>query len=203
MHPPTVWQALQSPRYVLSSWPWRAALYLLSSVAVGVTAFTWLLLLAVAGSLLAVALIGIPLLLMLALSGIPLAALERRRLLLIDSTVLVSPHREPEGTGPTAWARIRFKEQSTWRELGYGVLFACVLWPLEGLAVGTVITVCGGLLSTPFVMFMVEAAAKRPGFSRSGWPTRIRKRSVRRSPERCCCRCSLIHWALWPPGGPC
>lgn len=154
MHPPTVWQALQSRRYVLSSWPWRAALYLLSSVAVGVAAFTSLLLLAVAGSLLAVALIGIPLLLMLALSGIPLAALERRRLLLIDSTVLVSPHREPEGTGPTAWARIRFKEQSTWRELGYGVLFACVLWPLEGLAVGTVITVCGGLLSTPFVMFM-------------------------------------------------
>ncbi|MEU7133108.1 sensor domain-containing protein [Streptomyces sp. NPDC046261] len=152
MHCPTVWQALQSPRYVLSSWPWRAALYLSSSVALGVATLTSLLLLAVAGSVLAVALIGIPLLLMLALSGIPLAAVERRRLLLIDSGVLVSPHRDPEGTGLTAWARLRFKEQSTWRELGYAVLFGCVLWPLEGLVVGTVIVVCGGLLSTPVVM---------------------------------------------------
>ncbi|MER6995410.1 sensor domain-containing protein [Streptomyces sp. NPDC000410] len=145
-------QALQGRRYLLSSWPWRSALYLLSSVPIGLATLISLLLLAIAGSALAVVLIGVPLLLMLALAGIPLAAVERRRLLLIDSTALVSAHREPESPGLTAWARVRFKERATWRELGYALLFAFVLWPLDALVVGMALAVSGGLLATPVVM---------------------------------------------------
>ncbi|MFD4771611.1 sensor histidine kinase [Streptomyces niveus] len=152
MHSPSLWQALRSPRYLLSSWPWRSAAYLLSGVLVGLATLVSLLLLVVTGGALAVVLIGVPLLLMFALAGIPLAALERRRLRLVDPVVLPDPHREPGGTGPAAWVRVRLKEPATWRELGYALLFACVLWPLEALVVGTVLVVCGGLLATPVVM---------------------------------------------------
>ncbi|MET4923561.1 sensor domain-containing protein [Streptomyces sp. PSRA5] len=155
MHSPSLWQALRSPRYLLGTWPWRSAAYLLSGVLVGLATLVSLLLLAVTGSALAVVLIGVPLLLMLTLAGIPLAALERRRLRLVDPVVLVDPHREPDGTGLAAWVRLRLKEPATWRELGYALLFAFVLWPLEALVLGTALVVCGGLLATPVVMATV------------------------------------------------
>lgn len=37
-------------------------------------------------------------------------------------------------------------------ELAYTLLFAFVLWPLEALAVGSVLLVCGGLIGTPVMM---------------------------------------------------
>ncbi|MFF3264252.1 sensor histidine kinase [Streptomyces sp. NPDC002932] len=145
-------QALRQRRYVLGGWPWRAALYLLTSVPLGIATLTALLLLAVAGGALSVVLIGIPLLLTLVLAGIPLAALERRRLRLLDPRPLPPAHREPDGTGLSSWLRTRLQERSTWRELGYALLFALVLWPLEALAVGTALTVCGGLIAAPVVL---------------------------------------------------
>lgn len=36
--------------------------------------------------------------------------------------------------------------------MGYALLFACLLWPLEAVIIGTVIGVSGGLVSTPLVM---------------------------------------------------
>lgn len=155
MHSPGLWQALRAPRYLRGGWPWRAAAYLLTGVCVGLATLMALLLLAVVGGVLAVVVIGVPLLLMFALAGIPLAALERRRLRLVDLTVLADPHRDPEGTGLAAWVRVRLKEPATWRELGYALLCACVLWPLEALVLGTVLVVCGGLLATPVVMATV------------------------------------------------
>ncbi|MFI2783902.1 sensor histidine kinase [Streptomyces sp. ALB3] len=153
MHSPSLWRALQDRRYVRSSWPWRSALYLLTSVPLGILTLATMLLLAVAGSVLTVVLIGVPLLLILVLSGIPLAALERRRLRLLDSAPVPGPHREPHGTGLSVWLRTRLQERATWRELGYALLFACLLWPLEALALGTVLTVCAGLITTPAMMF--------------------------------------------------
>lgn len=145
-------QALRQRGYVLGGWPWRAALYLLTSVPLGIATLTALLLLAVAGGALSVVLIGIPLLLILVLAGIPLAALERRRLRLLDPRPLPPAHREPDGTGLSSWLRTRLQEPSTWRELGYALLFSLVLWPLEALAVGTALTVCGGLIAAPVVL---------------------------------------------------
>ncbi|CAM5686004.1 histidine kinase OS=Streptomyces cyaneofuscatus OX=66883 GN=G3I52_18765 PE=4 SV=1 [Streptomyces cyaneofuscatus] len=152
MHSSGLWRPLRRRDYVISARPWRAALYLLTSVPLGAATLLTLVLLAVAGSALAVVLVGLPLLLVLALSGIPLASLERRRLRLVDSTPLADPHREPPGTGLAAWLRTRLQERSTWRELGYALLFATVLWPLEALAVGAMLLVCGGLMTTPAVM---------------------------------------------------
>ncbi|MFJ1930310.1 sensor histidine kinase [Streptomyces sp. NPDC088131] len=145
-------QALRQRRYVLGGWPWRAALYLLTSVPLGIATLSALLLLTVAGGALSVVLIGIPLLLTLVLAGIPLAALERRRLRLLDPRPLLPAHREPDGTGLSSWLRTRLQERSTWRELGYALLFALVLWPLEALAVGTALTVCGGLIAAPVML---------------------------------------------------
>ncbi len=145
-------QALRQRHYVLGGWPWRAALYLLTSVPLGIATLTALLLLTVAGGALSVVLIGIPLLLTLVLAGIPLAALERRRLRLLDPRPLPPAHREPDGTGLSSWLRTRLQERSTWRELGYALLFALVLWPLEALAVGTALTVCGGLIAAPVML---------------------------------------------------
>ncbi|MFD9848764.1 sensor histidine kinase [Streptomyces parvus] len=130
----------------------RAAFYLLTSVPLGSVTLVALLLLAGAGSVLAVLVIGVPLLLTLVLSGIPLAALERRRLRLIDPVPLADPHREPPAPGLASWLRTRLQERCTWRELAYALLFAFVLWPLEALAVGTVLLVCGGLIGTPVMM---------------------------------------------------
>lgn len=149
---PGLRQALRQRRYVRTAWPWRATLYLLTSVPLGLATLTALLLLAVAGSALTVVLIGIPLLLTLVLSGIPLAALERRRLRLLDPRPIAATHREPDGTGLTAWLRTRLQERATWRELGYALLFALVLWPLEALAVGTALVVCGGLIAAPVML---------------------------------------------------
>lgn len=155
MHSPSLWQALRAPRYLRGSGPWRCAAYLFSGVCVGLTTLVSLLLLAVVGGVLAVVVVGVPLLLMFVLAGIPLAASERRRLRLVDSAVLTDPHREPDGTGLAAWVRVRLKEPATWRELGFALLCAFVLWPLEALALGTVLVVCGGLLATPVVMATV------------------------------------------------
>ncbi|MFF5967544.1 sensor histidine kinase [Streptomyces collinus] len=160
MHPPTIWTRLRLRRYVRSGWPWRAALYLLSSAVLGLITLLTLVLLAVAGSVLTVVVVGLPLLLVLVLTGVPLASVERRRLRLIDSEPLADPHREPDRTGLTAWLRTRLQERATWRELGYAVLFGFLLWPLEALVVGSVLLVCGGLIATP-VMLAVDGEEAR------------------------------------------
>ncbi|MFJ6855949.1 sensor histidine kinase [Streptomyces sp. NPDC091271] len=151
----TLRQALVRRRYLLGAWPWRVVLYLLSSVPAGLALLVSVLLLAVVGGALTLVLVGLPLLLTLALIGIPVAAAERRRLRLIDPVPLGDPHRAPARAGLPAWLRTRLREQATWREFGYALLFAGVLWPLEGLLVGGVLAVCGGLLATPVVMAAV------------------------------------------------
>ncbi|MEU1468676.1 sensor domain-containing protein [Streptomyces sp. NPDC005761] len=149
---PGLRQALRQRRYVRTAWPWRATLYLLTSVPLGLATLTALLLLAVAGSALTVILIGIPLLLTLVLAGIPVSSLERRRLRLVDPRPLAPAHHEPGGTGLPSWLRTRLQEPATWRELGYALLFALILWPLEALAVGTALVVCGGLIAAPVML---------------------------------------------------
>lgn len=141
-------------RYLRSARPWRAAGYLLGGAVTGALAFTVLLLLAVCGTVLAVVLVGLPLLAALALAGVPFAAVERRRLRRYapGSAPLPDPHRDPDRTGLAAWAGTRFREQATWRELGYAVLAATLLWPLELLAVGAALLVPADLLATPVLL---------------------------------------------------
>ncbi|MEV4681343.1 sensor histidine kinase [Streptomyces kurssanovii] len=155
MRPLTVRQAVAHPRYLLSAWPWRAAGYLLSSAPVGLLVLVVLLVGVVVGGVLAVVLVGLPLLVVLALSGLPVAALERRRLRLVDGRPVRSPHRMPDGPGPVVWARTRFREPATWRELGFALVLATVLWPLDLLVAAVVLGAPLALLGTPLVMATV------------------------------------------------
>jgi signal transduction histidine kinase len=139
--------------YLWSSAPWRGVVYLLGGVLIGVVVLVGGLVTALLGALLTAVLIGIPLLALLPFTGIPIAALERRRLRLIDpdptATVTATPHRTPEAPGIPAWFKLRRKEQATWRELAYTVLLALVLWPLDLLVLACTLGAPAALIATP------------------------------------------------------
>ncbi|RKS05067.1 signal transduction histidine kinase [Nocardiopsis sp. Huas11] len=125
--------AARRPFLVLASaWPWRALAYLATSAPV---ALAWVLL-------------CWPLLL---LSGLPLGAVERRRLRLMGSAPAPSPHApSPGALGSPAWVRARLHETATWRELAYGLL----LLPLalaEAVAVTLLVAVPLSLLAAPLL----------------------------------------------------
>ncbi|WP_432104608.1 sensor histidine kinase [Streptomyces sp. bgisy091] len=155
MSSPTLRAALVGRRYLLGLWPWRVVLYLFSGVLAGSVLLVLILLLVVAGGALGLVLIGLPLLLMLVLVGIPVAAVERRRLRLADPVPLADPHRTPARAGLLSWLGTRLREAATWWEFGYALVFAVVLWPLEALLLGGVLAACGGLAATPLVMAIV------------------------------------------------
>ncbi|MCV2463642.1 sensor domain-containing protein, partial [Streptomyces sp. ICN988] len=82
--PGTVWQALPARGYLLSPWPWRALAYLATGAVAGAATLVGIVAAVAAGGVLAVILVGLPLLVLTALVGIPVARLERHRLRLID-----------------------------------------------------------------------------------------------------------------------
>ncbi len=148
----TAWQALRRPGLPRSSWPWRAAGYLLLSGLAGLLLGVGLLVCVIVAGVLAVVLVGLPLLAALALAGVPFAALERRLLRLVDEAPVADPHRTPAGPGLPAWLRLRYRERATWRELGYAALAGFVLWPVDLVAVGFVLVVPGQLLASPVLL---------------------------------------------------
>lgn len=50
------------------------------------------------------------------------------------------------------WPATRLREQATWRELAYTLLFAVVLWPLDAFAVALGLGAPPALLGTPALM---------------------------------------------------
>ncbi|MFB7517899.1 sensor domain-containing protein [Streptomyces sp. NPDC056144] len=138
----TAWQALARRRFLLGPWPWRAGTYLATGVAVGAAAALGMVVLGV----FSLFLVGLPLLL---LSGPALAALERRRLRLVDLDPAPDPHRTPAAPGLAAWLRLRMGEQATWREFGYALLLATVLGPLDLLALAACVGLPAALLTAP------------------------------------------------------
>ncbi|MCF4138784.1 sensor histidine kinase [Streptomyces sp. Tue 6430] len=152
MHPRTVWQALSRPRYPLSPWPWRAAAYLLTGAATGAAVLVALVLLAVVGGVLALVLVGLPLLAVLAFAGLPVAALERRRLRLVDPDEAPDPHTEPSEPGLRGWLTTRLREPATWRELGHTLLVACLLWPAEALLLTAALAAPLTVAATPLLL---------------------------------------------------
>ncbi|GAA3773673.1 sensor histidine kinase [Plantactinospora mayteni] len=140
---PTAWYALtRHPRRFLGSWwPWRSLGYLLSGVLV---ASLWL-----AGVLVLVFVPAAGIVVLLA--GIPFGRVERWRLRLVDRTPALSAHRRPGRPGLWAWLATRFRETSTWRELGYALLFSFGLAWLD-LCVALLV-LCGAyLLGFPLVL---------------------------------------------------
>ncbi|MDQ0909214.1 signal transduction histidine kinase [Streptomyces canus] len=155
MHPRNVWQAMSRPGFLLSVWPWRAVAYLLTGAVAGVVALVGTVTLAVVGGALTAVLVGLPLLVMLALSGVVVARLERRRLRLVDVDPVSDPHWAPAVTGLWAWLTTRLKEQATWREFGYTLLFAGLLWPVDALAITVALLCPVSMAATPLLMATV------------------------------------------------
>ncbi|MFJ7421013.1 sensor histidine kinase [Streptomyces uncialis] len=138
-------------------WPrrWRPVGYLLTGALIGPAVLVALTVTAAVGLALAPLLVGLPLLAALALGGLPFARFERWRLRLMDPAALPDPHRRVTAPGPGAWARVRYQEAATWREFGYTVLSALVLWPLEALAVLLALGAPLSLAAAPVLMATV------------------------------------------------
>jgi len=144
----SVWQALGSRRFLLSAWPWRAAGYLLAGALTGAVTLIVALLMLTAGALVVLGLAGV------ALLGLPVARVERRMLGLLGDRPPPDGHRAPPRPGLRAWLGTRFTEPLTWRELGYAVLLAGLLWPFDLLAVLLTVTVPPALLATPVLLVL-------------------------------------------------
>lgn len=149
----TVWRAMGQPpqRFILSSWPWRVWAHLLGGALTGLASLLLLAALAVSGLLLSV--IGVDLVLMLAATfGVQAAAVERRRMRLVEPVPVPNPHRSLVGAGRRGRLRTRLRERATWRELGYVVVFA----PLQvcvGLALAIGLTFAVILLAAPLIVW--------------------------------------------------
>ncbi|WP_405531115.1 sensor domain-containing protein [Streptomyces avidinii] len=152
----TPWQALARGRYLRSAWPWRAAGYLAGSALTGIPVLLVLVLLTAAGATLSLVLVGLPLLALLGLVGVPAAAVERRRLRLVDHAPAGTPHRTPAEPGLLAWARLRYREQATWRELAHAVLHGFLLWWTDLVAVVTLLGLPLLLLTTPLQLALAD-----------------------------------------------
>ncbi|MDX3132599.1 sensor domain-containing protein [Streptomyces europaeiscabiei] len=137
----------------------RAVAYLLSGVLVGGPLLAVLLVLGTLGLALAPVLVGLPLLAVAVLSGIPVGALERRRLALTSTPPLPDPHATPAEPGLGAWARLRLTERATWRELAYTGLLGFVLWPLDALVLFGALGIPGAMIGAPVQLAMTSSAS--------------------------------------------
>ncbi|MEU7281893.1 sensor domain-containing protein [Streptomyces sp. NPDC045431] len=146
---------MSRPGFLLSAWPWRSVAYLVTGSVTGVVALVVVLTVAVLGGALAILLVGLPLLVAVALAGIPVAWVERRRLRLVDVDPAADEHRDPAAPGLWNWLTTRLREQATWRELGYTLLFAVLLWPVDALVVTVALLFPVSMVATPLLMATV------------------------------------------------
>lgn len=151
MRPDSAWQAMTLPprRFLLSRWPWRSLLYLLSGVGLGVLTFVVLYLLFLGVVLTFVFLVGVVLLGGFVLSGILVARIERRRLRLIDDHPVTDPHRPPPYPGVRSWVVTRAKEPVTWREFAY-TLVSIALWFLDAVVLALALFPVALAMTWPF-----------------------------------------------------
>ena len=135
----SLWRALAGNpvRFLRSSWPWRSVAHVVSTVAVAS---------AVWGVALALLLFPPALLFV----GVPIGALERRRLQVLMSAQIRDPHLAAPASVP-AWVRRRLREAATWRELGYAVCLLSVILVLD-LAALFAVLLCLLLLSSPLLI---------------------------------------------------
>lgn len=134
----TAWQAMdQNPlRFLVSAWPWRSLLYLITGVLVGAATLLAGALLTASALLLLVVVVGLALFVALVLGGVAVARLERWRLRLVDLDETPDPHRDPLEPGFRGWLATRLRERVTWRELGFAVLASTALAWLDLMVLG-------------------------------------------------------------------
>jgi signal transduction histidine kinase len=172
-NPQTALQAVTWRRLLISSWPWRSAGYLLTTMPVALAAAAllaipsvpWLVLAArltagsdQAGVIVVLALLGAALIAALGpLIAMPLAGLERRRRHLADTRPDRSRRPETPPARPVPWLRARYTDPAAWRETGYLLLQATVT-PALSVAVLLAGPLLGFLIAGPFLVL-----AQRPG----------------------------------------
>lgn len=146
-----VWEAMRRRpvRFLFGAWPLRSWAFLLSGLVVGPVVLFVCAALLLVGVGLSVVGVGLLVLLTLAVVGIPVAALERRRLRLVEPEPLLDPHGSLPGTSALPWLRTRLRERATWRELAYTVLLGVAALPgsAAGLVGLVVSAYAGGLLA--------------------------------------------------------
>ncbi|GAA1565205.1 sensor histidine kinase [Kribbella hippodromi] len=150
--PKTVWAAMASPRYLVSSWPWRVYAYLLTSIPAGALALCVLVGAAGLGAVLSPIFIGIMMMMAFPLIGAGIGWFERWRagLLLVDG--IKSPHAKlPLGLSLRERYKFRRREQSSMRALGYSVVYSVFVWPFSALFGGLSATVLLITLATPLL----------------------------------------------------
>ncbi|MFC8792928.1 sensor histidine kinase [Streptomyces cinereoruber] len=165
---------MSRPGFLLSAWPWRAAAYLFTGAAAGAVTLVGIVAAVAVCGVLVVVLVGLPLLVLVALGGIPVAWVERRRLRLIDRDPVSGRHRVPTAPGLRAWLTTRLREQGTWRELGYALLFAVLLWPVDALVVTVALLLPLSVVATPLLMATVgdgDEAKVLKQWTVTTWPT--------------------------------
>ncbi|MGC5014597.1 histidine kinase [Streptosporangium sp. DT93] len=147
----TPWEAMTSGprRFLLSLWPLRCLAYLASGAVTGAVALVVVVVLGTSGVLLSVVVAGIAILAALVRLTGPYAVLERARLRLVDAR--------------------RAPPSGRWRVLGYGLLAATVLWPVElGVSVATVLLAASTLFG-PVVVLVLPPASVPAGLRLGDW----------------------------------
>ncbi|MGW6855920.1 sensor domain-containing protein [Streptomyces xanthophaeus] len=153
--PVAVWAVLRRPLHFLGSWwPWRCWGYLGSGFLLGYAVLFALALLLGLGVVLAVAGIGLLLLLGAVVGAVPLGALERRRLRWVEPARVPDPHASLAGAGAAAWLRTRLRERATWRELGYAALLGPV-FGAAGFGVVALLAFALLLVATPVIAWAI------------------------------------------------
>jgi signal transduction histidine kinase len=145
-----VWSALggNPVRFLLSSWPWRSLAYLASGAVVGVLTLLGFFALVGVGVLTAVVVVGFVLLGAVPLLGVAVGGVERRRLELMR-VVVPAPARTTPGAPLRERIREARREPASWRELGYAVLLALVLWWVDAVVAFNAVVLPGLLLVSP------------------------------------------------------
>ncbi|MFD7640826.1 sensor histidine kinase [Kitasatospora sp. NPDC059795] len=148
-----VWAAVRRRpvRFLVSGWPWRVWALLLSGAVQGVLVLLMLVVGLVVGVALSVLGVGLPILAATATLGVPVGAVERRRLRLVEPSPLPDPHR----TVARQWLRARLRERATWRELGY-VAVQSTVFAAVGLAFAVVLGCSLLLLAAPVFIWAVQ-----------------------------------------------
>ncbi|MFF5700928.1 sensor histidine kinase [Streptomyces sp. NPDC012794] len=151
--PVTAWRVMRRPgRFLCSGWPWRCWAYLGSGAPLGYGVLLALVLLVGLGVLLAVAGIGLVLLVAALAGAVPLGELERHRLRWVEPEPVADPHTSLAGAGPAAWLRTRLRERATWREFGYAALFGLV-FGAAGFGVLSLVAFSLMLVAAPVIVW--------------------------------------------------
>lgn len=151
-----VWKVLRDRPLgcLLTPWPLRSLAYVLSGAVLGYALLIALTVLVLAGVTLSVFGVGLLILVAIATIGVPVAAVERRRIRLVDPEPLADPHSLLSGVGLKGWFRAQLEERATWRELGYVVTLG-VLGTASGAAVALLVAFSGFLAAAPLLVWAV------------------------------------------------